>query len=194
MDGGGADGGGGPGPFSFFVLGDTRSHPDVAQQCFHSLAAKDPKAITLFNTGDITLDGEVSQWKTHTQAVNLGAAGLIQMDAAAFEAGHMRYFGVIGNHDVHLAAWRTNWNTFLSGQKSLGHNAADGIWYSFVYGNALFIILDSEHSRSTQTTWLQKTLAAAAGDPSIVWRFAFYHQPVYPCNYKSPFSSGVPWV
>jgi hypothetical protein len=180
--------------FTFFVLGDTRSNPSIAQRNFQSIAMLDPQAIALFNSGDITADGKVSQWQNHEQAVNLGGGGVIRMDLEQFTPGSIRYFGVLGNHDVHTTGWRTNWNTFLSGQRKLGHNEQNGVWFSFVYRNALFLLLDSEHTSSAQTTWLENELAAAAANPAIKWRFAFFHKPIYPCNYKSPFSGGVPWA
>jgi len=186
----------GPPPvaFSFFVVGDTRSNPSTAQLNFQSMALLDPKAVAVFNSGDITADGEDTQWQAHEQAVNLGSAGKIRLDLTSFNPSYIRYFGVLGNHDIHTSGWLANWNKYLSGQQALGHNASDGIYYSVTYGNALFLVLDSEHSASPQTTWLQQELTAAAANPAIKWRFAFFHAPPYPCNYKTPNSSAIPWV
>jgi hypothetical protein len=180
--------------FSFFAVGDTRSNPNIAQQNFQSMSLLDPTAIALFNSGDLTADGEDSQWQDHVQAVNLGSAGKIRMDMTGWSAANIRYFGIIGNHDIHDSNWLANWNKYLPGQQGMGHNGSDGVWFSATYGNALFIVLDSHHSYSTQTTWLQQELAAAAANPAIKWKFVFFHRPVYPCNYKSPFDDGVPWV
>jgi hypothetical protein len=185
---------GGP-TFSFFAVGDTRSNPNIAQMNFQSMSLLDPKAIGVFNSGDLTADGKPSQWQDHVQAVNLGSGGKIRMDLSSWNSAYIRYFGIVGNHDTHESAWLTNWNTYLPGPKNLGHNSSSGIWFSVKYGSALFIVLDSENSAiSTQTTWLQQVLQSAAADPAIKWKFAFYHHPVYPCNYKSPWSKGIPWV
>lgn len=186
-----------PGPvgaFAFFAVGDTRSNQNIAQQNFQSMAQLDPKAIAVFNSGDLTADGDASQWQTHTNAVNLGSAGKIRLDLTGWDPSFIRYFGIVGNHDIHDSAWLSSWNTHLSGQKNLGTNGSGGIYFSVTHGNAIFIVLDSEHKSSGQTSWLQQTLAAASANPTVKWKFAFYHQPVYPCNYKSPWSSGIPWV
>jgi hypothetical protein len=180
--------------FAFFAVGDTRSNPDIAQQNFQSMVQLDPKAVALFNSGDVTADGEVSQWQDHQQAVLVGGGGKIKMDLSSWSSSAIRYFGVIGNHDIHDSDWLANWNANLPGQKGLGTNGSSGVWFSVTYKSALFILLDSEHSTSAQTTWLKQVLANAAADPTIKWKFAFYHAPVYPCNSKSPFSSGIPWV
>ena len=102
--------------------------------------------------------------------------------------------GLLGNHDIHDSSWYQNWNKYLPGQQGLGYNNTDGIYFSVTYKNTLFLVLDSEHTSSAQTSWLQQELQAAAANPAIKWRFAFFHKPVYPCNYKSPFDNGIPWV
>lgn len=197
QDGGSPKTDAGPPPstaYSFFAMGDTRSNPNIAQQNFQSMAQLDPKAIGVFNSGDLTADGKDAQWQDHINAVNLGSAGVIKMDKTAW-GPYIRYFGAVGNHDTHETGWLSVWNKYLPGQKGLGNNTTAGIYFSVTYGNAIFIVLDSENTqKGAQTTWLDSTLKAASANPAIQWKFVFYHHPVYPCNYKSPWSSGIPWV
>lgn len=180
--------------FAFLAVGDTRTYPNIAQQNFQSMARLDPGAIAVFNSGDLTADGASSQWKAHVDAVNLGSAGKVRFDLQDWSPSAIRYFGVVGNHDVHDGSWLSNWNDNLSGQRNLGQNGSGGIYFATRYQNALFIVLDSQHPSSAQTSWLETTLKDAAADASIKWKFAFYHHPVYPCNYKSPWGTGIPWV
>jgi len=189
--------GGGPPPtaFSFFAVGDTRSNPNIAQQNFQSMALMDPKAIAVFNSGDLTADGKDAQWLDHKNAVALGSGGKISMTLTGWSTSKIRYFGIVGNHDTHETGWLNVWNKYLPGQQGLGSNSTSGVYFSVTYGNAIFIVLDSENTqKGAQTTWLDTTLTAAAANPAIQWKFVFYHHPVYPCNYKSPWDSGIPWV
>ena len=185
------DGGAAQVGFTFFAVGDTRSQPAVAQQNFASMVALDPSAIAVFNTGDITLDGNASQWADHIGAIEKGGQGKIRTDLQGWDPASIRYLGAVGNHDVHVADWLAQWNTHLPGQRVLGHNGADGVWYAVTYQNALFVVLDSTQSISAQTTWLDQTLTQYA---STKWKFLFWHYPVYPCSYKSPWDAGVAWV
>jgi len=47
--------------------------------------------------------------------------------------------------------------------------------YSFRFGNALFIILDSCSEIPDQTAWLERQLSSA----DAVWKFAMFHFPPY---------------
>lgn len=57
--------------------------------------------------------------------------------------------------------------------------------YSFTYGNALFVVLDTNISAQDQTEWLEKTLR----ESKETWKFAIYHHPAYP---SSPNRDGEP--
>lgn len=47
--------------------------------------------------------------------------------------------------------------------------------YHFTYGNALFVVLDSNLSIVDQTSWLEKVLS----ESDSVWKFVMYHHPAY---------------
>jgi hypothetical protein len=199
--------------YQFLVMGDTRSEPDRMEVTAHSMYQVAPEAFAVFNVGDITADGRVSQWENHLEALANGAPdptvpaagnGIVRQsrfrtDVESF-GEHIRYLGVVGNHDVRAGAWHDNWNRFLPGQGNLppvggqdNRNDSNGIYYAVLYENALFVALDSEHPSSAQTAWLQAVLGSDAARQSK-WIFAFFHHPVYPCNGKSPFDEGLPWV
>ncbi len=74
-----------------------------------------------------------------------------------------------GNHEC---GWDIKWG-FRDDQFVLPNN---GRYYSFVYGNALFIVLDSENAVvATQLTWLRNQLQ----NSQQTWKFVFFHKPFY---------------
>ncbi len=195
------------GSHSFFVIGDTRSDQVVFETNLRSMYAVDPGARACFNVGDITAAGKVAEWDAHHLALSTVAPD----DSVPFDVGgivrqsrfrtdvsewgdYIRYFGVVGNHDVIDGDWYENWNDYLPGQSGLGRNSkSDGIYFAQVLGSALFVVLDSQHTSEEQTEWLRNTLAGA-GSHGIVWKLVFFHHPVYPCNSKFPFHAGLAWV
>ncbi|MGI8589108.1 MAG: metallophosphoesterase [Chloroflexia bacterium] len=91
-------------------------------------------------------------------------------------------YPVLGNHDV-ISGDGDPWLRafFLPGDQG-AHNTR---YYSFDYGNAHFIALDSEEDfspTSRQYNWLLTDLAGTDAQ-SATWRFAFFHRP--------PYSSGL---
>ncbi len=192
---------------SFFVYADTRTNLDILEANIRSMYAVDPGARACFNVGDITAVGKVSEWDAHHLALSTGAPD----DSVPFDVGgivrqsrfrtdvsewgdYIRYFGVLGNHDVSDGDWYENWNAYLPGQSGLGHNSkSDGIYFAQVLGSALFVVLDSEHMSDEQNQWLRDILAGADSH-GIVWKLVFFHRPVYPCNLKFPFHAGLAWV
>jgi hypothetical protein len=204
---GGTSGAGGAGTqWQFFAFGDTRTNPDILQKNIESMAAMDPAAVALFNGGDLTATGTVSEWNAHHKALADGApdpsvpadpSGIVRQsrfrtDASSF-GPYIRYIGVMGNHDDGSTGWLQNWNSYLSGQANLGKNGTGGIYFSLSYENALFIVLDSITTSSEQTSWLSSLLDSAEAKQAK-FKLAFFHRPVYPCNDKTPFSGGLPWV
>lgn len=202
----GGAGGGEPEPFSFFAIGDPRSNWDVFESNARSMVQLDPDAIAVFSIGDLTPYGAASEWDEHHQALADGApdpsvptdpSGIVRQSHFRTDVStwgpYSWYLGIMGNHDDGDGNWFANWNDYLVGQQGLGVNAADGIYYSLSYRNALFIALDSINDSSEQTAWLEGVLTSAEG-VAATWKLAFFHSPVYPCNYKSPFDNGLDWV
>ncbi len=180
--------------FSFFVLADTRSFPKTFKAAATSMLSLDPQAMAMFNVGDLTWSGAEAEWVTeHDQVLDQVGKGKIRRDLTAWDPKFIRYLGVMGNHDSDGKDWLQNWNKHLPGQKGLGHNGKDGVYFSVDHGGVLFLALDSIHPSAGQDSWLKQKLSAL--DPvKHRWRLAFMHHPIYPCNDKPPFSPGVPWA
>lgn len=192
--------------FGFFVVGDSRERPEVMQGIVRAMVEMDPDAVACFNTGDITSDGTAEEWAEHLRALAAGApdpsvpagpSGLarqsrLRSDVAEF-GPWIRYIGILGNHDDNHHEWLEVWNTALPGQRALGVNSDDGVYFALSYGNALFVVLDSVNPSAAQTAWLERVLTSVEARRAS-WIFTFFHHPVYPCNPKEPFEEGLEWV
>jgi hypothetical protein len=177
--------------FSFFVLGDNRGGTTVFKTILGNMVALDPEAIGIFNGGDITSHGWEEEWIEHNQLVAEGGGGTVRTDLTDWTPGKLRYIGVVGNHDTNQNVdWVGHWNKYLPGQKDLGHS---GTYFKLAYKDTLFIVLDSDNYTAAQTAWLKTTLQSSEAQQAA-WRFVFFHHPVYPCNPKSPWAEGIPWV
>ncbi len=181
-----------PQGWSFFVLGDTRSFPAELSKTMRSVVSLDPGAKLLFNIGDLTANGAEPEWLAHHQAIAQGSSGRVRTDADGF-GDFIRYVAIMGNHDDGSPGWHERWKKHLPGQGKLGTNTEAGIYYALPYQNVLFIALDSTHPSKDQTAWLKKILESPEAKKAT-WKLAFLHEPVYPCNRKSPFQQGLPWV
>ncbi|HEV7229968.1 MAG TPA: metallophosphoesterase [Bacteroidia bacterium] len=143
--------------FTFCALGDCRDDLNVLQTV-SNLASARKSALTVFN-GDLTYDGNVpSEYDDFFSY------------ASNFLANNVVYHAQ-GNHDAGSTPMYQN-------MFDLPTTSGSNLYYSFKYGNAIFITLNTE-SPSGQTTWLNNTLAAAAADPSIVWKIISFHKPFF---------------
>ncbi|GAB4324847.1 MAG: hypothetical protein Kow0069_30590 [Promethearchaeota archaeon] len=91
---------------------------------------------------------------------------------------HVPLVPVVGNHefDAGRSAYRENF--------VLPENGHDEWYYSFSWGMAHFVAADSEtHGFPPydlfDLNWLEKDAERAAGDPAVLWRFAFWHAPPF---------------
>jgi hypothetical protein len=85
----------------------------------------------------------------------------------------------LGNHDWHVdpdVNFRKEW--------ALPNNEH---YYSFDYGSAHFIALDTAdgflYDQANQLAWLRADLTASRG--RYAWTFVYYHHPLLTCTYKS---------
>src|ERR1700756_1534869 len=141
--------------YSFAVLGDCRDYPATLTTISNLVTARKPN-ITLFN-GDLTLDGtSASEYNTFFSA------------ASNFLKNCLVYHAE-GNHDAYDASLFSNlWDIPTTNGTNL--------YYSVRYGNAIYITLNTcDPTNSAQLSWLQTTLANAAADPTIVWKFVSLH-------------------
>jgi hypothetical protein len=145
--------------FSFCVLGDSRDGLSVWKQVA-ALANAKKTDLALYN-GDIVANaGSASLWD---QWFNNGTAYL----------ENNIIYHALGNHDaMSVPTYQNNFEL----PKTNGSN----LYYSFVYGNALFITLNSENpGDAAQTSWLINTLSAAKSNDKIIWKIISFHKPFY---------------
>ena len=143
-----------PIPFTFAVFGDSRTSAEQSAGVGRLMAGHDPHF--LLHSGDLVSNGTIyEQWEEQF-FTPLG-------DVIA----RTPLFPVPGNHEQNAAHF---YNYFPSGS-----------WYSFVYGDAHFIALDTNEATggftpgSEQYGWLERTLAQSEAR----WRVLWFHHPPY---------------
>ena len=142
--------------FSFLVLGDSRSNMTV-WQTVANLANTKKTDFGIFS-GDVTANsGTGSNWDSwFSSGTNLLSQKLL--------------YHCEGNHDSNVSGNET----MFSSQFTLPGNKQ---YYSFNYGNAVFIVLNSEvPADATQLAWLKTTLAA---NSDKTWKVLMFHKPFY---------------
>ncbi|MCK4923135.1 MAG: metallophosphoesterase [Bacteroidales bacterium] len=141
--------------FSFTAFGDSRSDPDQWHTMSEATLDTD---FTLF-MGDIIADGAI-----------LTGWDLWYEYGEEFISSEPIYH-TIGNHDED--------NSSSGFEAYLGMFTLPGeeTYYSFNYGNAVFICLNSEDPGNyVQYQWLLETLEA---NKDKTWKFVFFHRPFY---------------
>jgi len=143
----------GQAPFRFAVYGDTRSYPDRHQVVTEAIAKENPAFVVC--SGDLVADGDAwDQWKAQF------------FDPARSYLERATLWPVRGNHDG-------NGTLFAS----LFGLPETRLYYSFNFGNAHFVILDSqlEDKGHAMLRWLKRDLAERHAE----WNFVFYHIPTF---------------
>jgi 3',5'-cyclic AMP phosphodiesterase CpdA len=148
------------GKFSFIVLGDNRSGDDIYRKLVSEVIARTPAFIV--NTGDlITTPGSKEDWARFWEIS---------------KPISVPYFLTVGNHDAHPKVLGSE--KIYKEQVDLPGNE---LYYSFVAGNSLFVVLDScledqgKKIAGEQYTWLEKVLASS----DKKHKFVFLHHPLY---------------
>jgi len=141
--------------FSFTSLGDSRTNL-ADWQAVANAAAANQSDFVMFG-GDITNAGigtEYDSWFDY-------APGFIQNSV---------FYHTVGNHEIVSDAALVNY-------KDLYTMPGNEEYFSFTYGNAIFLVINSEKpSDASQLAWLQSTLAANTGK---TWKFVMFHRPFY---------------
>jgi hypothetical protein len=147
----------------FFSYGDTRTngsiHNGLAGQVVSAYKA-DPAFQTLnINVGDWVSSDSESSWTSQWFAT--AYTSLRTQDA------NIADIGIRGNHEGAATFWKQYWpEPFQSG----------GLYWSFDYGPAHFVMLDAYTSfgaGSAQYNWLKADLAAS----TKTWKFVTIHEP-----------------
>jgi predicted phosphodiesterase len=142
-------------PFTFAVVGDSRDHGKWSELA-HAIAATKPRFV--LTTGDYVQEpASEKDWNDYYRA--------------GFELfASVPVFAVMGNHDVGPLYDRYN----PAPKSSSGSTK----FYSFTYGNAAFVAIDSNQVDAQQRAWLAQELPRLSGGPL----FVFQHHPLYSCG------------
>lgn len=153
-------------PFSFIVLGDSRSNAEAHRRVIERVNQEVPDFI--LGTGDMVDDGaRQEQWQTFFD---------VERELLADNV----YFPSVGNHD-RQGRGRTadTYRSFFSVPDNGGDSER---YYAFSYANARILVLDSNsHSFSLtgQTAWIERELSAARQDPRVRHVFVVMHHPPF---------------
>ncbi len=143
--------------FKFISFGDCRTYLDD----WKKISSLVPEAdFTLFN-GDIINNGDVKgdwdDWFDYGKD---------------FISSHIVYH-TFGNHEDNGIGNATYSNLYVLPENPSGTDK----YYSFEFGNAIFICLDSQDpSSTTQYNWLVQTLS---DNNEKTWKFVWFHKPFY---------------
>ncbi len=146
------------GGFSFAVLGDNQSGDSAYREVIKRMMEHKPCFVV--NTGDMVSSAGAASWAAFWK------------DSALIS---VPYFLTAGNHDV-----RDEKSEELC-REQVGPPGNE-LYYSFLAGNSLFIILDSEipgqdrRITGEQYKWLEEVLSASTQEH----KFVFVHHPLYP--------------
>ena len=161
-----------PVPFRFAIWGDSRSQPDITSLVAAGIAGADPALVV--HVGDVVTNGDnYEEWAREY---------LLPMSVFS---GTVPSYVAVGNHERD-AHW---FYDYVS-------QPAPENWAAFTYGDARFVLLDTNypyHDGSEQNAWLMAELASEAYRDAK-WRFFFFHHPPYSEQWDSPGYTGDPLV
>ena len=150
--------------FSFIYLGDSQQERDISLGYDHleeilRSAYDGSQSFVLFG-GDLTDNGsDENEWSEFINSISEVSSQIPIMPT-------------MGNHDG--SCYLNFFNLPTNGPEGLGKR-----FYSFDYGDAHFVILDSNNNALPEAKeWLQNDLK----NTSKKWKFAVFHHPAYP-NY-----------
>ena len=142
--------------FSFLAMGDSRDGLNTWNKVSNLGAAKKTN-FTIFNGDIVANGGNGGQWDSW---FNQGANFL----------GNNIVYHSLGNHDA--ASVPTFLNNF-----ELPKGETSSLYYSFTYGKAIFICLNSENpGDAAQANWLVQTLKT---NQDKKWKVVFFHKPFF---------------
>jgi 3',5'-cyclic AMP phosphodiesterase CpdA len=153
-------------PFNFVLIGDSRTGHITHQVNADKIEAIGPDFV--INAGDIvdhqdTEFGNETVWQIH---FNIERSLMSQVPL----------YPVMGNHDTETE----NIMERLFAPPSAGSGSEQ--YYSFTYGNSLFVIANTQEPYITGTAqynWLEGVLAAGQADPDVLHIFVSFHVPPY---------------
>jgi acid phosphatase type 7 len=161
------DGGRSQRSFAFFATGDIGDADGEQSLTAASILRADPRPELGIITGDVVY----SKGKSKDYDANL-------MHRWGDLLGSMPVWPALGNHD-----WKSDPETNFRREWYLPNNEH---WYSFDFGSAHFVALDTGDGKlyqaAAQLAWLEHDLTTHAAE----WTFVFFHHPGLTCTYKGP--------
>ncbi|PXW89347.1 3',5'-cyclic AMP phosphodiesterase CpdA [Pseudogracilibacillus auburnensis] len=159
--------------FRFLLFADTQAYDKEGFALFTALhelgLRKFPDTKFAVHAGDIVEEGnKLKQWEDFLEA----SQGLTDQ---------MAMMMVLGNHDVYGNGANTYKSLFTYPQN--GPNGKGNFVYSFDYGNARFIMLNSEfgvQDMNEQLAWIEEELQTADDK----WTIVMFHRSPYKSNPK----------
>lgn len=149
-------------PFAFVYMGDAQNGLDRWGTLLRTAFRTRPDAAFYLMAGDLVDRGnQRDDW----DAFFHNAAGVFDRRALV---------PVIGNHENqggHPTLYLRQFRLPTNGPAGVEPERA----YAFAYGNALFVVLDSNLKPETQADWLEAQLAGSRA----TWKFVTYHHPAY---------------
>lgn len=157
--------------FKFLVFGDSQSVAggsspyQLWRSTVHNAYAANPDAKFMVNVGDLV---DVGQSGAHWNAWFAAAEGVID---------RIPEMPVVGNHETTGTPARST-PVYWNAQFKLPQNGTAEFKnqaYSFDYGCAHFIVLDSQQKLNAQKKWLAADLAVS----KAIWKIVFFHKGPY---------------
>ncbi len=152
----------GPKSFSFVYMGDAQNGLDTWGRMVRGAQRARPDVAFYLMAGDLVNRGnERDDWDE-----------FFENSEAVFDRRPL--VPVLGNHEC-----QGGQPTLYLRQFALPRNGPPELdperVYSFEYGNALFVVLDSNLAPEKQTAWLEERLAKSPAR----WKFVSFHHPAY---------------
>jgi len=160
--------------FDFIVCGDSRGNSlgtnagiNPSLSTFAQTLFSQHPAFVIF-TGDACSTGKIDEWDDWFYAMSSIAPYVVIMP-------------VDGNHEEYAPDFYSQFALPLAQGRAFTELTADkGVYYSFNYGNAHFVILDDQSLfgvpvQTTELNWLKADLQTT----NTVWRFVANHEPEF---------------
>lgn len=158
--------------FDFLAFGDTRTNHDDHRKVIRTILEDDPLPRFMLHTGDFgEVGGNLDDWQAFFE---------IEGPLMA----HAPFYGVPGNHELIAFGGGDYFNAFLDQPR-------DGMTFSFVYGNAAIIAINTEDdvTQGPELVWLTQELERLSNAGFHL--FVMAHNPIYTFSNHLPYSGGA---
>ncbi len=154
--------------FRFAVFGDNQNGPEGFVRIVEQMLAVHP--YLLVGVGDHVQEGK-KEWQWREQL----------FDPARALFHEVPLYAAMGNHEQHSPVF---WELYAYDHPP-GEEGFNLAYYSYSYGNAFFLVLDTNNLLCPlgevdvpQSAWLKEQLASPAAR-NATWKFAYSHEPGY---------------